>query len=251
MFGPAISVAGCRIDPVDRATALRVMAGFCREEWPHLVVTADSSMLVMAQTDPELREIMERADLVVPDSIGVIWASRLFGTPLRERVAGVEMMEQLCAHCRDAGLSIFLLGAARGIAERAAAQLQGAYPGLNVAGTHHGYFNEAEELEVITKISSTRPDVLFAALGIPRQEKWLSRRLHRLPIRLAMGVGGSLDVMAGEVKRAPVLFRRLNLEWLYRVVTNPGRYRKTLALPRFVWLAFQYRFLGRTLPRSD
>jgi N-acetylglucosaminyldiphosphoundecaprenol N-acetyl-beta-D-mannosaminyltransferase len=249
--GPAlrsIRVIGCRVDRLDSSEALQRLAGFCAEERPHLVVTADASMLVRAQTDQVLYNILETADLVVPDSIGVVWGSRVLGTPLTERVAGVDLMDLLCEHCMKTGLRVFLLGAAPGVAERAAGNLKACYPGLVIAGTHHGYFTEEDEPGVLQQVMDAHPDVIFVAMGIPRQEKWLRTNLARLPARVGMGVGGSLDVAAGNVKRAPSIFQETNMEWLYRVTTDPRRFRKALLLPKFVWLAIQYRFLRRKHP---
>lgn len=241
----ALSIIGCRVDQIDQAGALNVLARFLGEDRPHLAVTADSSMLVRAQRDHELYEILETADLVVPDSIGVVWASRVLGTPLRERVTGVDLVDRLCEHCVHAGLSVFLLGSAPGVAQRASERLAERFPGLIIVGTHHGFFTDADEEPVLAAITSARPHVLFVALGIPRQEKWLHRHLSGLPVRLGMGVGGSLDVVAGEVKRAPAIYRRTNLEWLYRTLKDPRRFRKTLLLPVFVWLTLRYSLAHR------
>ncbi len=238
----SVSIVGCRVDHIDGPEAVETLTRFCREDRPHLVVTADSSMLVRAQTDRLLHTILKTADLVVPDSIGVIWASRFLGTPLPERVPGVEMVERLCDYCAKAGFGVFLLGSAPGVAELAAERLQQRHPGLRIVGYHHGYFNENDEPEVLDQIRKAQPHVLFAAMGIPRQEKWLYQHLPHLPVRLGIGVGGSLDVMAGKVKRAPAFFRRTNLEWLYRVGSDPRRLRKGALLPIFVFLTFKYRF---------
>jgi len=240
--GPAISILGCRVDQIDQIGAMETVACFLQEVRRRLVVTADSSMLVRAQHDTELHQILETADLVVPDSIGVVWASRLLGTPLKERVTGVDLVERICEYCAGAGLSVFLLGSASGVAERAAGRLVARYPGLRVAGWRHGFFTDAEDAEVAQTVAAALPDVLFVALGIPRQEKWLARHVPHIPIRIGMGVGGSLDVLAGEVKRAPAFFRAANLEWLYRVGSDPRRYRKGLMLPIFVWLALKEWF---------
>lgn len=247
----AISIIGCRVDHIDGSATIETLAAFCQEDRPRLVVTADSSMLVRAQTDRELHTIIQTADLVVPDSIGVIWASRFLGTPLPERVPGVDLVERLCAYCAKAGFGVYFLGSAPGVAEIAAEQLQQRHPGLLVVGHHHGYFNESEEPAVLEHIRQAQPHVLFAAMGIPRQEKWLSQHLPHLPVRLGIGVGGSLDVMAGKVKRAPAFFRRTNLEWLYRVASDPRRLRKGALLPIFVFLTFQYRFLRPQVPKQE
>jgi N-acetylglucosaminyldiphosphoundecaprenol N-acetyl-beta-D-mannosaminyltransferase len=228
---------------------MRLLGVFCLEDRPHLVVTADSSMLVRAQHDAALCEILADADLVLPDSIGVVWASRMLGAPLRERVTGVDVVDKLCGYCATAGLSVFLLGSAPGVAHRAGESLKARYPGLLLAGSHHGFFGDSDEPAVLAEISRAAPQVLLVAMGIPRQEKWLAKHLGELPVRVGIGVGGSLDVLSGAVRRAPTLFRRTNLEWLWRVLSDPRRARKTVLLPLFVVLVLRQR-LSRPVKQS-
>lgn len=217
---------------MDLRGAVEACIRMVADERPHLVVTANPEAVVRAQDDPEFAEVLRRADLVVADGIGVVWASRRLRRPLPMRVPGIELMEALCAHAARAGLRIFLLGGAEGVAEQAARTLLRRYPGLRIAGTHHGYF--AEDEPVVERIAGARADLLFVGMGMPRQEKWLSRRLPDLGVRLAMGVGGSLDVLAGRVRRAPGFVQRMRLEWLYRLLREPRRWRRQLALVRFV-----------------
>lgn len=206
---------------------------------PHLVVTADSSGMVAAQSDGAFRQILECADLVTPDSTGILWAARRKGKPIPERVSGVDLSEALCALSADKGYRVFFLGSAPGVAEMAAERLRLRHPGCNIVGTRHGYFPAESDELVAKEIAETRPDVLLVALGIPRQEKfiWATREIIRAPI--AMGVGGSLDVFSGKAKRAPRLVQRLSLEWLWRTLLNPRKWRKALALPKFVWLVLR------------
>ena len=244
----SVPILGCRVDRVNRKEALAAALRLCSEAGSHLLVTADSSMLVFAQRDDDLFRILADADLVVPDSIGVVLAGRLIGTPFSERVTGVDLMEHLCAHFSNTGQSVYFLGSAEGVAEKAAAKLVERYPGLIIAGVHHGYFEPADEPLILDTIRRLQPDALFVAMGIPRQEKWLRRNLDSLPVRLGMGIGGSLDVMAGEVRRAPAFFRRNHLEWLYRITTDVRRLRKGLTLPIFAALAVRYRLRHRRGP---
>lgn len=230
-------VLGVPFDPVDLEGAVAACIRMVADGRPHLAVTANPEAVVRAQDDPEFAEILRRADLVVADGIGVVWASRRLGQPLPMRVPGIELMEALCAHAARAGLRVFLLGGAEGVAEQAARTLLRNHPGLRIAGTHHGYF--PDDGPVVERIAESRADLLFVGMGMPRQEKWLSRHLPELGVRLAMGVGGSLDVLAGRVRRAPGFVQRVHLEWLYRLLQEPRRWRRQLALVRFVWLVLR------------
>jgi N-acetylglucosaminyldiphosphoundecaprenol N-acetyl-beta-D-mannosaminyltransferase len=212
---------------------------FIREGGPHHVVTLDSSMCVMAERDSELRQIVECAELVTPDSVGILWACRRLGYPLPERVSGVEIVERLCAASPERGYRLYFLGAAPGVAERAAARMQARYPGCHIVGARDGYFREREEIGVVREIATARPDILCVAMGIPKQEKWIARYRAVLGVPVLIGVGGTFDVFSGKVKRAPDWVQRLNLEWLYRFAHNPRKIRKVMTLPRFVWMTLR------------
>lgn len=232
---------GVRIHRLTMEQAVETIARFLRSPGGHHVVTADTSAVVMAQSDPELREIIARAALVTPDSFGILWAARRLGTPIPERVTGVDLMARLCAVCAESGHRVFLLGAAPGVAEDAAARLCARFPGLQVVGTQHGYFRPDEEEGIVARIAASGADLLFVAFGIPRQEKWIARHLPRLGVRVAIGVGGSLDVFSGRVRRAPRWVQRINLEWLYQLLHNPRKIGKVKTLPVLVWLTWRAR----------
>lgn len=237
----SVTLFGCRVDRVTMDAAIGRCREFLAGAEPRTVVTADTSGIVIAQQDEEYRRILNAADLVTPDSIGVVWASRRFGAPVPERVPGVDTMEALCREAARTGHRVFLFGAAPGVAEKAAANLEARYPGLTVAGTRHGYFGPNEEPGIVEGIRQARTDLLFVALGIPRQEKWIAAHLPETGARLAMGVGGSLDAFAGVVRRAPVPVRRLHLEWLWRTLANPRKFRKAATLPRFALMVLTRR----------
>ena len=222
--------------PISRVTheeALAILTEFVRGGAPHLVVTADAAGVVTAASDPEFRKVVQGADLVTPDSAGILWAARRLGTPLPERVSGVDLMERLCQLAAQHGWSVFFYGAAPGVAEVAAARLQTRFPGMRIAGTAHGFLDEQERTALEARIREVRPDLLFVALGIPRQEKWLGSRKQALGVPVSMGVGGSFDVFAGRVTRAPLWMQRRGLEWLYRLIRDPKKIRKVATLPRF------------------
>jgi N-acetylglucosaminyldiphosphoundecaprenol N-acetyl-beta-D-mannosaminyltransferase len=232
-----VELLGVPVHRTDIAGALHRVTEFVEQGAPHHVVTPDSSALVRAQRDPELMEILRSADLVTADGAGVVWMAKVLGLPLWERVSGVDLMDHICELAAERGYSIYLLGAAPGVAAQAARNLEQRYPGLTVVGTAHGYFDEVLEPQVVQRVADAKPDILFVALGVPKQEKWIRRHLDELSVAVAIGVGGSFDVISGRLKRAPVFMQRLGLEWLWRALREPSRVPKLTALPKFVWMA--------------
>ena len=232
-----VELLGVPVQRTDVAGALHRITQFVEEGAPHQVVTPDSSAVVRAQGDPELMEILRSADLVTADGVGLVWMAKVMGLPLWERVSGVDLMDHICELAAEKRYSIYLVGAAPGVAAEAADKLTERHPGLTVAGTMHGYFSADEEPKVVRRIAEAKPDVLFVALGVPRQEKWIRRHLDELGVPVAIGVGGSFDVIAGRLKRAPAFMQRWGLEWLWRALRQPSRLPRLLVLPRFVWMA--------------
>ncbi len=231
---PSVSILGLSVHNVTMASALDAMDGFVQAGSPHHVITADASMLVLAQEDKALHDIVSGADLVTPDSVGVLWAAKQYGRPLQERVSGVEIVEQLCRRSAETGYRLFFLGAAPGVAAKAAEQMRLKYPGTQIVGTRDGYFSQDESEALVAEIREARPDALFVAMGIPKQEKWIAAHRDRLGAAVLIGVGGTFDVLSGNVKRAPKVMQRARLEWLWRVLSNPRKISKVLLLPRFV-----------------
>ncbi len=232
--------------PVDRVTmdqAMERVSAFVAEEPPraHLVFTPNPEIVDRASRDPSLLEILRRVDLSVPDSALVVMASRWVGRPAPERVPGIDLAARILQEAARRGWPVYLLGAKPGVAEKAAARAATQYPGLSVCGTHDGYFGAEAGGEVARAIRETGAAVVIAGMGSPKQEKWISEHGAATGARVLIGVGGSLDVMAGEVRRAPVWMRRLYLEWLYRVVREPARWRRLGALPRFAWAVWRTR----------
>lgn len=229
------------------------IAGLINQGGAHQVVTANPEIILKAQRDLPLWAIIRRSALVTADGIGVVWAARHLGTPLPERVTGIDLMTRLLARAAQEGWPVYLVGSAPGVAATAADRLTVQYPGLVIAGTHHGYFTPAESSRILAAITQAGPALLFAGLGAPKQEKWLATALEQLnsaythdPNRLAgqskpapglvaMGIGGSLDVFSGRVRRAPGWMQRLHLEWLYRLLAQPSRIWRQASLLRFVW----------------
>jgi N-acetylglucosaminyldiphosphoundecaprenol N-acetyl-beta-D-mannosaminyltransferase len=231
-----IDVLGQRISRVDREETMRLLLRFIESGEPHLVVTADASSHVIASRDPEFHAIASRADLVTPDGTGILWAARRLGTPLKERVSGVEISERLCAASAKHGFSLYFYGAAPGVAEEAADRMRERYPGARIVGTAHGFLrSEEEQAALVADIREKKPAVLLVALGIPAQEKWIDRHMEELRVPVFIGVGGTLDVFSGRVARAPEWYQRHGLEWLYRLAQNPKKYAKVATLPVFAW----------------
>lgn len=237
------------ITPMTMQETVARIEEFIHSRQPHIVVTSDASAIVKAQEDEELHRIINTADLVTPDGIGVIWGARLLDLPIYERVPGVDLVAELCRVAAQRGYRIFLLGAAPGIAERAASNLQARYPGLTVAGTHHGYFSAEEEPRIVEMIRAAQPDILFVALGIPKQEKWIRRHIATLQVPVCIGVGGSFDVYSGRLKRAPLWVQRIGMEWFYRALIEPKRFIRLLILPKFMWMTLRH-WLTRKMTRS-
>ena len=237
-------ILGVGFDPISMGQALQMLEEFIHSGKPHLAVTANPEMVMKARRDLLLAEILQRADLVVADGIGVVWAASFLGQEVPERIPGIELAEALLARAGEKGWRVFLLGGERGVAEKAAAAVSQRWPGLRIAGTHHGFFKGPEEEEILARLKEARPDILLAALGVPRQEKWLAAHLAELRIPVAVGVGGSFNVWAGVDRRAPSWMRRMNLEWLYRLVRQPWWIRRMAVLPLFVLAVLKERLVN-------
>jgi N-acetylglucosaminyldiphosphoundecaprenol N-acetyl-beta-D-mannosaminyltransferase len=232
----SLEILGCRLDPIDSDEAADRILSLARDGDGALVVTLGTEMVVHAQRDARFRAIVNDSALSLCDTVGVLAVARHRGAPLRGRVAGVELIERLCAGAAERGLPVYFLGGAEGVAADAAALLAARFPNLRVAGARNGYFRDDETAGVVGAIAASGARLLFAGLGSPRQEYWLAENLRATGCGAGIGVGGSFDVIGGRIDRAPRLVRKLGLEWLYRLANEPSRWRRQLALPRFVWL---------------
>lgn len=199
------------------------------------VVTVNPEFLMAARRDPAFAAVLNNADLAVADGVGLIWAARRLGHPLPERVTGVDLVEGVAAVAARQGLRLYLLGAQEGVAAAAAAVLCARYPGLIVAGTYAGSPATAEDDAIVARVNQAQAGILFVAYGAPRQDLWIARNRARLSAGVAVGVGGAFDFISGRSRRAPRWMQRLGLEWLHRLYHEPWRWRRMLALPRFVW----------------
>ena len=243
---PTIDLLGMKVNQVTRAQALDLLRQFIASGEPHLVITADASMHVIANTDLEFLKIVNTAALVTPDSTGIVWASRKLGTPLVERMPGVEMAEVLIKESAEKGYGVYFYGSAPGVAQEAAEVMRKRYPGCKIVGTWQGFLSgPEEEAALIRDIQEKRPAVLLVALGIPKQEKWIARHFDELRVPVCMGVGGTLDVYSGRVNRAPAWWQRHGLEWLYRLLKNPSKLSKVATLPVFMLRVLQRKRLPK------
>lgn len=200
------------------------------------VLAMNPEKIMKAREDEQLSRIIEkRATLLIADGVGLVLAGKIRGLPPIKRVTGVGLFEELARVAAEDGSRVFLYGAKEPVVEKAAEILRQRYPGIVIAGTQHGYEKDTEL--VTARIREAEPDYLFVALGSPGQEKWIARHIDELPVKVFMGVGGSFDVLAGNIKRAPEWFQKMGLEWFYRLVSQPTRARRMLNLPKFLWLA--------------
>ena len=232
----SIEILGCRLDLLGQNEATEAILRFARADSGALIVTLGTEMVVYAQHDPAFREVLNTSALSLCDTVGVLTVARQRGAALRERVTGVELVERLCQRAAKEGLPVYFFGGAEGVAADAAAILEVRFPGLIVAGTRNGFFSSEEESAIIDAIRASGARILFVGLGSPRQELWLAKNLAATGCGAGIGIGGSFDVISGRVRRAPIVYRRFGLEWLYRLVREPQRFRRQLALPYFVWL---------------
>lgn len=238
-----VDVLGVAFDNVTLDEAVERAMALLEENGPHLAATPNPEIVQCAGKDPEYARILANADLVIPDGIGIIHAAKILGRPLKGRVPGIDFAAALMGRMAETGKRLFLLGAAPGVAEQAAANLQAAHPGLVICGVHDGYFQE--DGPVVQKIRDARADVVFVCLGFPKQEKWIAAHGAETGARLLIGLGGSLDVFAGKVERAPEQFQKLGLEWLYRLMKQPSRAGRMAKLPLFLASAAGARIRGK------
>jgi len=241
------------IDQVDNQETIQKIEEFIVSKKPHQVVTPDTLAVLRARKDPEYHAILKSADLVTPDGAGILWATTTLNYPLPERVTGIDIIHNICRLATKKEYSLYLLGSYPGVAGEAALNLTKKYPGIKIAGTHHGYFGcedsqncedvkngnsdkNKEEEEIIAEIRENRPDILLVGMGVPKQEKWISKNLDKLNVPVCMGVGGSFDVLSGRIPRAPLWMQRHGMEWIYRSIKQPNRAFRTLALFYFIWL---------------
>ena len=237
-----IDVMGLKFDSMTMDEALSRAEALLRGEKAAYVVTPNAEIAYEALHDGQLREMLNGADLMLPDGAGVVLASKLLCTPVKQKVAGVDFAAGLLGILERNGQSLYLLGGKTGIGELAAQKMLEAHPQLRIAGIADGYFQD--EAPVIAKINASGADALFVCLGAPKQERFMVQHQQELHVHLMAGLGGSLDAFAGPVQRAPAWMIRLNLEWLYRLIREPKRFRRMLRLPKYLCAVMLKRIRG-------
>ncbi|NJD02564.1 MAG: WecB/TagA/CpsF family glycosyltransferase [Ruminiclostridium sp.] len=239
-----IDILGIQVDSIEMQEAMEVINNWLTEKKTHTLYTPNAEILMAAQRDPELKEILNNADMLVADGAGVVLASKILQRPVPEKVSGIDLVKKSFTRLSKGRNPYFLLGSKPGVAEAAAVNIINEYPGVIIAGCRNGYFTESEEDEIIEQINASGAAILLVALGAPRQEKWIARNKDRLKVKICAGVGGTLDVFAGTAALAPEFMRRSGFEWLFRLYKEPRRAKRMLDLPRFMARVISARLHG-------
>lgn len=232
-----VNLFGVRIDNIDLRSGLEKVDEYIKGGKPHLIFTPNPEIIMSSQKDDKMRGLLNSSDLNLPDGIGIVAAAKLVGSPVRGRLTGIDFMSAILDASREKRYKVFLLGSAPGVAENAAKNISG----VDIVGVHDGYFKDEDSKEIVSLIKRTHPDILFVGLGSPRQEQWISRHYKEIGAPVNMVIGGSLDVLSGKAKRAPVIFQKTGLEWLYRLAKEPKRWKRQLNLVKFGWLAVKHK----------
>lgn len=240
-----IKILGVNIDRVNQKQAVERIRELIAQAQSSLIVTPNSEMIALAAEDRELARILNSADLAAADGIGVVIASKILEEPLEERVAGFDLISRLFKEFADEDFNFYFLGGKPGIVDRAAVNLKKKYPTLNISGFHHGYLDRDDQQQIIEEINSKNIDLLLVGMGVPLQEKFLDNNLKKLKVGAAVTVGGSFDVLAGEVNRAPLWMQKAALEWFYRLLQEPSRFGRMLSLPKFIFLVIKSKYFQR------
>ena len=231
-----VEIMNIPFDTTGMNGAVKKIMGFFNDGGEHIICTPNPEIVMEAQNDKVLFAILKAADLVVADGIGIVWASRFGKTRLKERVSGYDLCLKLFEKMKDEKRTVYFFGGRPGVAAEAAKKIMAKYNGIQVVGHRNGYFSAKDESKIISDIKAKSPDLLLVGLGSPKQEKWIYDNLRFTGAKAAIGVGGSFDVMAGNVKRAPFIYQKLGLEWLYRLIKQPSRFKRMLKLPKFAAL---------------
>ena len=237
-----VNIFGIKVDNITLEEASEIVENYLVEDGLKTISTPNTEIVMIAKEDEYLQEIINSSDLVIPDGIGLIYGSRIRKRPLKERVTGFDLSIKLLEIANRKGYSLFLLGGKEGVAKRASENIKNKYPNIKLAGYHHGFFkgshigykDHEEELNIIDMINESKPDIIFVGLGFPRQEIWIWENKNRIHGKVIIGNGGTMDILAGDLKRAPEIFQRLGLEWFYRLIKEPKRIKRQIALPKFI-----------------
>lgn len=232
---PKVSIYGIPFSKLNMEDTVKLLVDHIDAGRFIQVITANPIMVMAALENDKNMAVMKQADLVVPDGTGIVWAANKFGDPVVERVTGFDLLHELLKMGEPRKWKVYLLGAAPEVVQAAAERLQEQYPSISIVGYRDGFFKSDEDEEVIAQVRAANPDLLFVARGADTQDPWIAKYRHQLQVPFMMGVGGSFDVISGKAKRAPMWAQKLRIEWLYRLVKEPKRFMRMLALPKFAW----------------
>jgi N-acetylglucosaminyldiphosphoundecaprenol N-acetyl-beta-D-mannosaminyltransferase len=240
-----VNILGVRVARMGMSQVLEWIRIMIDQGRPRHIVTANAEIIYKAYREPDFNRLIGNADLITADGSGVVWASKTLGQPVPERVTGIDLINKLFSYAHEKGWKIYFLGAKPEVVEKAVLSTLGKYPKLHICGYHHGYFHQEEEPQIVSNIAKEKPDILLVALGAPKQEQFIQRYIKELNVPISIGVGGSFDVLAGVAERAPESMQKYGLEWLYRLYKDPKRYKRMLALPRFVLAVLRQKLGSR------
>lgn len=230
-----VKILGIKFHNVNMDEAYKTCVNFINNDRIHTVFTPNPEMVMLAQENIDLKNALLDADLVIPDGIGIIYASNYLKLGLKERVPGIDLMSKLLNYANSTKRSVYFLGASNQSIELAVNNIKDKYKFIDIKGYHNGYFDKNEELKILNEINEKKPDILFVGLGSPRQELWIENNKKILNVKIAMGVGGSFDIYSNTLKRAPIFMQKLGLEWLYRVLQEPKRFKRIFKIPQFIF----------------
>lgn len=232
-MGNKVNILGVKVDKFSISDVVKQIMKFIDSDGKYAVYTPNSEMIMQAYRNDDFKNVLNSADIVTADGIGVVYASKILKNPINERCSGYDIACKLLKHLEKSGKSVYLFGSKPGVPETAKVNMIKKHPKLNVVGVSNGYFDEKREQEIINDINEKSPDVVFVCLGVPKQEYWIFNHKDKLNAKVFIGLGGTLDVFAGNVKRAPDIYIKLGLEWLYRLIKEPKRFIRMLDLPKF------------------
>ncbi len=237
-----INIHNILIHNVTMQEAVDMIQKWVTEDTIHAVFTPNSEIIMQAQRNPELKSALNNADLLVPDGAGVVLASKILKTPLKEKVSGFDLAKNTLKASAGKNVSFYILGGQPGVSELAAINIMAEFGKINIKGYTHGYFKPEEENNLIEEINKAKPDILLVSLGAPKQELWIYKNMYRLKCKVCIGLGGAIDVFAGKVTLTPEFIRRAGFEWLHRLIREPKRIKRMMDLPRFMILTLKRRF---------
>ncbi len=234
-----IDIHGVRLDNVTMDEALDQVLEMLNGSTAQKIFTPNAEIIMQAQRDDGLKELLNKADLLVADGAGVVLASKILGRRLKEKVSGVDLVKRILINTDRRITSFYIFGGKPGVSEQASINILSEFPRANIVGFRNGYFSEEESPEIIHQINASKAEILLVGLGVPKQEKWINEHIHELKCKVVMGVGGTIDVLAGTASLAPEFMRKAGLEWLFRLIKEPHRYKRMMDLPRFMILTYK------------